>query len=101
MTHRIKAANHLGRVVMGANYSNFCPFLCYADSLDTGTITVHDMDSQKTVRVIHAHKTPILKLNVNFYGNLLVTASTTGTIVRVFNISSGNLIKTFSTETKC
>jgi WD40 repeat protein len=85
---------------MAPNSTNFCHYLCYADSLDKGIITVEDIDSQKKVRVIHAHNTPILKLNVDFQGNLLVTVSTNGTMVRVFNLSNGNLIKTFSTETK-
>jgi hypothetical protein len=98
LTHKIKMTNHLGRVVMGANSSNFCPFLIYSDSLSEGLVTVHDLDYMARVRIISAHEEPILRLNINFQGNLMVTISTRATIIRVFNLSTGSIICTYSTD---
>jgi WD40 repeat protein len=42
--------------------------------------------------IIPAHESPLAALAVDFFGNLLATASEKGTLIRVFEIKSGRLL---------
>lgn len=60
--------------------------------LSAGDVAVFDCDTHALVTVVHAHKAPLAALELSSDGTLLVTASTRGTIIRVFSLPSGRLV---------
>ncbi len=64
-------------------------------SSTAGDVVVFDTVSLQPVNVIKAHKAPISTLTINNNGSLLATASTKGTIIRVWSLPSGTKIAEF------
>lgn len=52
------------------------PYLLYSNSLKDGQIAVYDTRTQKHVNIIRCHKTPVLKMAISAFGNMVATCST-------------------------
>ena len=61
--------------------------LCYPASAEKGSVCVFDAVTQKVVHIIEAHQAPIQALALSRDGAFLATASTKGTLIRVFDIA--------------
>ncbi len=72
---KIDVDNHLGRIVLSPN-SVYNPYLLYSSSLKDGTLNVYDTHSLQQANIIKCHMTPILKISINFTGNMAATCST-------------------------
>ena len=68
--------------------------LAYLQS-NSGSISIYDSDLLAPVSTINAHRNNITAMNFNFDGTMLATASDKGTVVRVFNVPSGELLFQF------
>jgi len=84
----------LGKLVLSPN-SDKNNFVCYSSSTDEGIVKVYDLLYLSLKTSVKAHKSPILKISLNYKGDLLATCSCKGTIIRVFNIVKGEKIITF------
>lgn len=93
---KISIANtvHLGRIGLSPNEELF-PFLVYSQSVQTGTVAIYDTKMVKEVRTVHCHKTPLLKLALNYFGSHFVTCSISGNKIRVFSLPNGYRTHTF------
>lgn len=61
----------------------------------SGEVLVFDTISSKAVNVIEAHRSPLCCMCLNNEGNILATASETGTIIRVFSVPRGQKLFQF------
>lgn len=64
--------------------------LCFPGSSEKGDVVVFDVAGQKVVGVVEAHESPVQAIAVSSDGKLLATASTKGTLIRVFDLTSKN-----------
>ena len=92
---RLDVDNHLGRICLSSN-ALINPYLVYSQSLKEGLLEVYDTSTQKKVNTIRCHRTPILKIGMGPFGNLVATCSTQGTMIRVFSIPNGEKLYTFT-----
>lgn len=60
-----------------------------------GDVVIFDLDTLSPVTVIRAHRSPLIKVELNEDGTLLATTSNRGTLVRVFAVPSGTLLYEF------
>jgi WD40 repeat protein len=65
-------------------------FACHSNVV--GEIKVINFDRNNEIRVIHAHKSHVTALALNWQGSLVATASLEGQVVRVFSTSDGKMI---------
>ncbi|EDR28250.1 WD repeat domain phosphoinositide-interacting protein, putative [Entamoeba dispar SAW760] len=63
-------------------------------SITEGTITIHDLDNKTDIAVISAHEHSIYTLSPSF-DSTIVTVSENGTLVRIWETTSGTLLKEF------
>jgi WD40 repeat protein len=84
----------LGKLVLSAN-SDKNNFVCFSSSNDEGMVKVYDLLYLSFKTSIKAHKSPILKMTLNYKGDMLATCSCKGTIIRVFSLPKGEKIITF------
>lgn len=70
-------------------------YLTYPSPSHIGEVVIHDTINQKMLGHIQAHKSPICQLAFNPTGDMLATASITGTLIRVFSVPSGEPIHSF------
>ncbi|KAH7021097.1 WD40-repeat-containing domain protein [Microdochium trichocladiopsis] len=61
----------------------------------SGDVLIYDTLTLKAVTVIQAHRSPLSCIALNSEGNLLATASETGTIIRVFSVPHGQKLFQF------
>ena len=61
----------------------------------SGEVLIFDTVTLKAVTVIEAHRSPLCCVALNSEGNMLATASETGTIIRVFSVPSGQKLYQF------
>lgn len=61
----------------------------------SGDVLIYDTLTLKAVNVIEAHRSPLSFIALNNEGNLLATASETGTIIRVFSVPRGQKLFQF------
>lgn len=73
---KLDTENHLGRIVLSPSKIN--PFLLYSQTINGGDLTVVDYEQKEILNVINCHRKPILKMAINFAGNLVATCSTEG-----------------------
>ena len=71
--HSLNTNNPLVRFALSPAIDN-C-FLVYSDSIESGKITVYDVQNLIIKQTIDAHKTVVFRLSVNSKGNLLATCS--------------------------
>eukprot|EP00771_Trimastix_marina_P000520 gnl/Trimastix_PCT/1540.p1 GENE.gnl/Trimastix_PCT/1540~~gnl/Trimastix_PCT/1540.p1 ORF type:complete len:364 (-),score=52.89 gnl/Trimastix_PCT/1540:30-1121(-) len=70
--------------------------LAYPCSATQGQIMVRHLDADEMPsRVVDAHNSPIAALTLNKEGTSLATASIKGTIIRIYNTSTGSKINEF------
>lgn len=50
-------------------------YLVYSDNIEVGEITIYDVHSLTPKATIEAHKSPVLKLAINYYGTCVATCS--------------------------
>ena len=85
----------LGNLILSRN-SEKNNYFCYSTSKDEGMVNVYDAKESQGVKVqIKAHKSPVLKMCLNYEGDRLATCSCKGTIIRVFSIPKGDKLCTF------
>jgi len=85
----------LGKLVLSGN-SDKNVWLCFSTSKDEGVVNVYDTLYPTSVKtLIKAHKSPILKMCLNYEGDRLATCSCKGTIIRIFSLPKGEKICTF------
>jgi WD40 repeat protein len=60
---------------------------------EIGSVQIKDLDNKQYDRIIKAHKGPINFLQLNKDGTILATASDKGTLVRLFDTSTGNTLQ--------
>ncbi|KXJ89651.1 WD40-repeat-containing domain protein [Microdochium bolleyi] len=61
----------------------------------SGDVLIYDTLTLKAVTVVQAHRSPLSCIALNSEGNLLATASETGTIIRVFSVPNGQKLFQF------
>jgi WD40 repeat protein len=84
----------LGKLVLSAN-SDKNNYACFSSSQDEGMVRVYDLLYFSFKLSIKAHKSPILKMTLNYKGDKLATCSCKGTIIRVFSLPKGEKIITY------
>lgn len=77
---------------MGVSDSNI---LCYPCPNVLGQVIVHDCKENRLLHRFAAHRTEVSRMAMNTTGTMLCTASKAGTLIRVFQIPSGDLLYTF------
>ena len=84
-----------GNLILSRN-SEKNNWFCYSTSKDEGMINVYDALDPKGIKVqIKAHKSPVLKMCLNYEGDRLATCSCKGTIIRIFSLPKGDKLSTF------
>lgn len=84
----------LGKLVLSPN-SDKNSFACYSSNSDEGVVKVYDTMYMNVKTTIKAHKSPVLKMAINYNGDMLCTSSCKGTIIRVFNLPKGDKLITY------
>jgi autophagy-related protein 18 len=84
----------LGKLVLSPN-SEKNNFVCYSSSSDEGMVKIYDLIYLSSKSSIKAHKSPILRMAINYKGDMLATCSCKGTIIRVFSVPKGEKIITY------
>lgn len=82
--------NMCGAMAVGDSH-----IFCYPAPDLIGQVIVHDCQENRVLHRFAAHRTEISQMVINSTGTLLCTASKTGTLVRIFQIPSGDLLYTF------
>ena len=72
------------------NASSSRVILCFPGSSDKGDVVVFDVAGQKIISVVEAHESPVQSIAVSSDGKLLATASTKGTLIRIFDLTQKN-----------
>lgn len=93
--HTIDIGNvSLGKLALSSN-SEKNNFVCYSTSNDEGNVKIYDLLYMTLKNTVKAHKSPILKMTLNYKGDLMATCSCKGTIIRVFSLPKGDKIITY------
>jgi WD40 repeat protein len=76
--------------------STECSLLAFPSSTSAGVIGIGDMRwIDRTPLTINAHTHPIAAISFNSAGSLMASASTRGTLIRLFDVQSRQLIREF------
>lgn len=68
--------------------SDGAPFIAYPGAAETGRVSLFDLTKMAPSSTFSAHTSPLAALSFNSDGKLLATASTKGTVIRVFNVQT-------------
>lgn len=79
----------MGRILLTNNEKDLYPFLFYSNELETGILTVYNMESNKKQREIRAHTSAVLTIATNAVGDVVATASTFGEVIRLWSTLTG------------
>lgn len=74
---------------------NASPYTYIMSSLSVSKGTIRINRGKKEINYIEAHQAPITCITLNNSGSLVATASTRGTIIRVFEVNSGDRLYEF------
>ena len=85
-------SNSKGLISISTNNSNCV--LAFPNKENRGQVFVKNYDNKTEVN-INAHKNNLICIQLNSNGNLLATASEKGTLIRIFNTKTKDLIKEF------
>jgi len=85
------APNPSGLVALSTEPSSYLVF----PSGTGGGIVLYDCITLRLLSQIDAHKSPIAAVHFNSTGTILATASTSGTVIRLFAVPSGSHLCTF------
>lgn len=69
--------------------------LCYATPELVGNISIFDCQEQRLLNRISAHRSDITQIAITSSGDRIASASTMGTLIRVFSAPDGDLLFTF------
>ncbi|CAI4225181.1 unnamed protein product [Auanema sp. JU1783] len=75
--------NRLGLVDLSACNN---AYLAYPGETDSGNVNIFDAQNLQSVNNFAAHDAPLAAIKFNAEGTLLATASTKGTVIRVFSV---------------
>ncbi|EGT34505.1 CBN-ATG-18 protein [Caenorhabditis brenneri] len=85
--------NKLGVLDMTSNAGN--ALVAYPGSTDTGSVHLFDAINLSSVNTFVAHEGTLACLKFNQDGNMIATASTKGTVIRVYSVPTGNRLFEF------
>lgn len=91
----LSTRNDLGLGECALSSDSETSILAYASNTNEGIVEIFDCLSMRHVMTIHAHRNPICKLAISLNGALLATASRKGTIIRLFDLKTGERIGQF------
>ena len=74
---------------------NNTSYLAFPGGTAKGEVVFFDVKSLKAIQLIPAHANPLVAMEFNLQGTVLATASTGGTLVRVFKVPSGECLHVF------
>jgi WD40 repeat protein len=75
-------------------------FLAFPGGTTKGELVLFDVRNLKIVKLIQAHQHPLTAMELSQRGRFVATASTEGTIIRVFKVPSGERLHTFRRGTR-
>ncbi|CAK8676807.1 WD repeat domain phosphoinositide-interacting protein 2-like [Clavelina lepadiformis] len=75
--------------------SNENSYLAYPGSSIVGEVQVFDVTTLRTVSTIHAHNSPLAAMAFNHTAKKIATASSKGTVIRVFSVPDGQKLFEF------
>ena len=84
----------------GDDSSNRGVFLAFPGGTTKGELVLFDVRNLKIVNLIQAHQHPLTAMELSQGGRFVATASTEGTIIRVFKVPSGERLHTFRRGTR-
>jgi autophagy-related protein 18 len=73
-----------------ADSSSTSVLLCFPGAVEKGDVFIFNVATQKSVTVIEAHQSPLQALVLSSNGRYLATASSKGTLIRIFDLNKGN-----------
>ncbi|KAI6661068.1 hypothetical protein LOD99_13790 [Oopsacas minuta] len=85
--------NPLG--ICALSYNSEKNYLAYPGSSQIGEVQVFDTVNLRAVTMIQAHSSPLAALSFTASASALATASEKGTVIRVFDISTGQRLHEF------
>lgn len=68
--------------------------LLFPASQTKGQVQVYDCFSMQTKSIINAHNSPLAYISISYQGHICCTASTKGTVIRVFSLHDGFIVCT-------
>ncbi|CAG9537277.1 unnamed protein product [Cercopithifilaria johnstoni] len=75
-------------------------FVSYPGSINNGHVQLFDVTRLNSMNTISAHNSPLAALRFSYDGKKLATASTRGTVIRVFDTESGDRLYEFTRGVK-
>jgi len=94
MLHSIEVGSLTpNKITLSPNERN--NFLCFSSSQDEGIVKIYDLLFFSLKTSFQAHKSEISHLTINTKGDMLVTSSSKGTILRIFSLPKGEKLFTF------
>ena len=85
----------MSRVILSPNIQRNKPIIFYSDSTDFGVLKSFNIDKNRVTKTIMAHNTAIFKLACDLEGNIVVTTSTNGDVIRLWSADKGHKLATF------
>ncbi|CAP22779.1 Protein CBR-ATG-18 [Caenorhabditis briggsae] len=85
--------NKLGVLDLTSNPGH--ALIAYPGSTDTGSVHLFDAMNLSSVNTFVAHEGTLASLKFNQEGNMIATASTKGTVIRVYSVPTGNRLFEF------
>ncbi|VDD85008.1 unnamed protein product, partial [Enterobius vermicularis] len=70
--------------------------VAYPGAAEVGKVNLFDVSNNSPFTTISAHKSPLATVRFNSTGTFIATSSTKGTVIRVFNVESGDKFYEFS-----
>ena len=93
--HTLDCGNiYLGKLVLSPN-SDKNNLVCFSSNKDEGVVKVYDLAFVNFRASFMAHKSPLLKMNINYNGDMLLTSSCKGTTINVFSLPNGDKITSY------
>lgn len=94
MLHSIEVGNvSPDKIALSPNDKN--NYLCFSSSNDEGIVKIYDILYFSLIGSFQAHKSEISHLTINNKGDMVVSSSSKGTILRIFSLPKGEKLFTF------
>lgn len=71
-------------------------FVAYPGDAHNGIVNIYDGNNCNSAIIIHAHDSPLAALKFNDEGTKIATSSTKGTVIRIWDVSTGDKLFEFS-----
>jgi hypothetical protein len=93
----LKLVDHIETFQNDQGLCSLCPYsnntVVACPGLSAGTVRVQLYDQNNKTQLINAHETALACIALNFDGTRLATASEKGTLIRIWDTSSGKLVQ--------